>query len=331
MTQLYSRLASVGFPRKYLREIVLPGWWDDEIAHNPAGYTEGLMLLSRNLGLDLASMQNEAVPVGLRNLGPCKFKKSAATSDEELVLARIVATRVAELMFPAVPIPKKSLLTSASEIRQLILRTGAPWVSLASLVDYCWSVGLPVIHVSAFPPKTKKMDGLAYVRSGRYAIVLCKNSHHSAWLLFIVAHELGHIVLGHVGSNGVLVDEQVDRNSTDEEEKAANAFALELLTGNPECQVLPVGPRVSAQVLARAAYQAGVREQVDPGHLVLNCAYQMGNDFFAAANAALKLLEPQADAVGLVRSSMLAHLDKTMLSEDTYEFILRATQAGIPV
>jgi Zn-dependent peptidase ImmA (M78 family) len=328
MTQLYSRLGSVGFPRKYLREIVLPSWWDDEIAHNPAGYTEGLMLLSRNLGLDLASMQNEAVPVGLRNLGPCKFKKSIATSDEELVLARIVATRVVELISTAVPVPKTPLLTSASDIRQLILRTGAPWVSLAGLVDYCWSVGLPVIHVSAFPPKTKKMDGLAYVRSGRYAIVLCKNSHHSAWLLFIVAHELGHIVLGHVGSNGVLVDEQVDRNSTDEEEKAANAFALELLTGNPECQVFPVGPRVSARALARAAYQAGVHEQIDPGHLVLNCAYQMGNDFFAAANAALKLLEP---AVGLVRSRMLAHLDKTMLSEDTYEFILRAAQAGTPV
>src|SRR2546427_5974809 len=121
MTQLYSRLGSVGFPRKYLREIVLPSWWDDEIAHNPAGYTEGLMLLSRNLGLDLASMQNEAVPVGLRNLGPCKFKKSIATSDEELVLARIVATRVVELISTAVPVSKKLLLTSASEIRQLIL------------------------------------------------------------------------------------------------------------------------------------------------------------------------------------------------------------------
>ena len=63
MTQLYSRIGNVGFPRKYLREVVLPGWWDDEIAHNPAGYAEGLLLLSRNLGLDLASMQNEAVPV----------------------------------------------------------------------------------------------------------------------------------------------------------------------------------------------------------------------------------------------------------------------------
>ena len=326
MTQLYSRLGSVGFPRKYLREVVLPSWWDDEIAHNPAGYTEGLLLLSRNLGIDLASMQNEAVPVGLRNLGPCKFKKSAAINDDELVLARIVATKIVELISSAVQVLKIPLLTSASEIRQRILRTGVSWVDLASLVDYCWSIGLPVIHVSAFPPKAKKMDGLASVRSGRYAVVLCKNTHHSAWLLFILAHELGHIVRGHVGSDGVLVDEQVDRNSTDAEEKAANAFALELLTGNPKSQVFSVGP-VSARALARAAYQAGVHEQIDPGHIVLNCAYQMGNDFFAVANAALKLLEPQADAVGLVRSRMLAHLDKTMLSEDTYEFILRATRA----
>ena len=89
--------------------------------------------------------------------------------------------------------------------------------------------------------------------------------------------------------------------------------------------------RVGAGALARAAYQAGVDEQIDPGHIVLNCAYQMGSDFFAVAKAALKLLEPQADAVGLVRSRMLAHLDKTMPPADTYEFILRATQAGSPL
>jgi len=330
MTQLYSRLGSVGFPRKYLREIVLPSWWDDEIAHNPAGYTEGLLLLSRNLGLDLSSMQNEAVPIGLRNLGPCKFKKSATTSDEELMLARIVATRAVELISAAVPVPKKPLLMSATEIRQLILRAGAPWVNLAGLVDYCWSVGFPVLHVSAFPPKAKKMDGLAYARSGRSAIVLCKNTQYSAWLLFILAHELGHIVRGHINSDGVLIDEQVDRNSSDAEEKAANAFALELLTGNSQSQVFAVGP-VSARALAKAAYQAGVHERIDPGHIVLNYAYQMSSNGFAVANAALKLIEPHADAIGLVRSRMLAHLDKTKLSEDTYEFILRATRAGAQV
>jgi len=125
----------------------------------------------------------------------------------------------------------------------------------------------------------------------------------------------------------VLIDEQVDRNSSDAEEKAANAFALELLTGNAQSQVFAVGP-VNARALAKAAYQAGVHEQIDPGHIVLNYAYQMGSDYFAVANAALKLLEPHTDAVGLVRSRMLAHLDKTRLSEDTYEFILQITQTG---
>jgi hypothetical protein len=80
--------------------------------------------------------------------------------------------------------------------------------------------------------------------------------------------------------------------------------------------------------LARAALQAGVHEQIDPGHIVLNCAYQMGSDFFALANAALAQLEPHADAVAIVRSRMIAHLDKAKLPEDIYDFILRVTRAG---
>jgi hypothetical protein len=328
MTQLYSRLGSVGFPRKYLREIILPDWWDDEIAYNPAGYTEGLVILSRNLGLDLASMQNEAVPVGLRNLGPCKFKKAPATSEKELTLARILATRVVELISPAVPEPRNPLPTSASAIRQTILGTGARWVGLDSLLDYCWSVGLPVLHISAFPPGAKKVEGLASVRSGHYAVVLSKNGRHAAWLLLILTHELGHIVQGHVSRDGVLIDELVDRNSRDKEEQAANALALELLTGTPELRVLPMGPGRSARALARAALEVGVHEQIDPGHIVLNCAYQMGGDFFALANAALRQLEPHADAVALVRSRMIAYHDKTMLPKDTYDFILWVTQAG---
>ena len=328
MTQLYSRLGSVGFPRKYLREIILPDWWDDEIAHNPAGYAEGLMILSRNLGLDLASMQNEAVPIGLRNLGPCKFKKGPTTSEDELVLACALATRAVELISPAVPEPRNPLPTSASAIRQGILGTGARWVGLANLVDYCWSVGVPVLHISPFPPGAKKMEGLASASNGHYAVVLSKNAKHSAWLLFILSHELGHIVQGHVSMDGVLVDELVDRSSRDNEEKAANAFALELLTGTADLRVLPMGPRLSARALARAALDVGVHEQIDPGHIVLNCAYQMGGDFFALANAALKSLEPHADAMALIQSRMIAFLDKTKLPHDTYDFILRVTQAG---
>jgi hypothetical protein len=328
MTQLYSRLGSIGFPRKYLREVVLPEWWEDEIAHNPTGFAEGLLVLSRNLGLDLASLQNQSIPAGLRNLGPCKFKKTKSKGDQELAIARALGTRVAQLVAPAAPEPSKPFLSAPSSIRQSILAGGVHWVGLLELVGYCWAVGLPVLHVSALPPKSKKMDGLAWVHGVRKAIVLSKNVKSYAWMLFILAHELGHIALGHVSGDGALLDEEVDRDSRDREEQEANGFALELITGIPECEVVPIGPRVSARALAKAALQAGTRERIDPGHIVLNCAYQSGGNSFAVANAALRLLEPKADARQLIRSQMLAHLDETKLSEDTFRFILRVTNSG---
>lgn len=71
------------------------------------------------------------------------------------------------------------------------------------------------------------------VRVGsRYAIVLCRNHRYSAWPLFILAHELGHIARGHLKQDGLLVDD--DNWATDVEgaEKEANDFAVKLLTGN---------------------------------------------------------------------------------------------------
>ena len=69
------------------------------------------------------------------------------------------------------------------------------------------------------------------MKSGHYGIVLCKNAKHSAWLLFILTHELGHILRRHITRDGVLIDQGVD----------------------------PVGYKASAQSLARAALDAGTR------------------------------------------------------------------------
>ena len=52
--------------------------------------------------------------------------------------------------------------------------------------------------------------------------------------LFILAHELGHIALGHIEEDGVLIDESMDHNVQDQEEADANAFAIELLTGDKD-------------------------------------------------------------------------------------------------
>ena len=49
----------------------------------------------------------------------------------------------------------------------------------------------------------------------------------------------------------------------------------------------------------------------------------MGNHFFPVTNAALSLLEPNRDALGIVRQKMAEHLDWSSLPEDSSEFLMR--------
>src|SRR5262249_3747340 len=152
------------------------------------------------------------------------------------------------------------------------------------LIDYCWSLGIPVIHLSSFP-NAKRPDGLCASVKGRPVIVLCKKVMRSAWLLFILAHELGHVALGHIEDDGVLIDESMSDNVKDKEEDDANAFAIELLTGNADERFSSSGRWPNATQLAEVALETGTRLRIDPGHIVLNYAHTMGGPFWPIANA----------------------------------------------
>ncbi|QEH32904.1 hypothetical protein OJF2_13890 [Aquisphaera giovannonii] len=325
MADLYRRLKSVGLTKRKVRDFILPDWWDDQIAVNPAAFAEGISYISRHLGLDLASLRDPSGALRFRDTGVCKFKKSKGTSEDQLQLTRSLATRVAGLvnaatMEPCCPLPK-----TAAQMRSEILGQGQPWVSLSNLLDYCWSLGVPVVHLSSFLT-TRQPDGMAVKVRGRPVVVLCKKVKASAWLLFILAHELGHIALGHIPDNGVLIDENVDTNENDDEEAAANAFAIELLAGAKEAKFRAGGRWPNAEMLSQRARELGRELQIDPGHIILNYAHTMGKEFFPVANAAIgKLGGP--DAIGIVRRKLAQHLDWSRLPEDSSEFLMRVSQA----
>lgn len=218
-------------------------------------------------------------------------------------------------------------------MRREILGQGHSWVSLSNLIDYCWSLGIPVVHLS--PPEGKRPDGLAVKMRGRSVVVLCKQEQFTAWLLFVLAHELGHIVLGHIPDDGVLLDENVKTNLVDAEEEAANKFAIGLLTGDEERRYFTPGRWPNAVQLAKDARDIGRLHHVDPGHVVLNYAYTMGNGFWGVANAALAILEPRRDALGMVRRKLAEHLDWSNLPEDSSKFLMRVSKAekssGLPL
>jgi hypothetical protein len=327
MTDLYHRLSAIGLTRPFVRAVALPDWWDDEIAAVPAGYTEALLHLSRHLGLALDSLQDRSKPLALRDFGPCKFKKTAGTSDDDLALARAIGTRTAQLVATAMAEPFEQLPASALEVRLQILDQGACWIGLRELLNYCWSIGIPVVFLAQFPPHAKKMHGMTALFKGRPVIVLSKNQKSAAWILFILAHELGHILAGHLAEGTVLLDQDVDKNERDPEEDEANSLALELIAGESDFSVLTTGRWLKASELAKEAHEFGSQHHIDPGHIVLNYAHTMGDSFWGVANAALKHLEPGVNAPDLVRSILADKLNWSALPKDSCEFLMRITGA----
>lgn len=328
MTGLYRRLRGVGLTRSFVQKAILPEWWDDDLAMNPAGHAEGLLYLSRHLGLDLASLRDPDLPLSFREFGACKVKTSGGVADEDLALPRALATRSAQLAafatgLAASPPPADPLLA-----RREILGLGEPWVGLAGLTEYCWSLGIPVMHLSCFPAGRKRPDGLTVRVDGRPVIVLCKKSRFSAPLLFILAHELGHVALGHVDADGVLVDESIDRDAVDREEAEANAFAAGLLAGDEDTRLRTVGRWPDARQLAEMAGHHGRRIKVDPGHVILDYSRAMGKKLRALANAALTRVEPEGAGLETVRRALAANLDWSKLPETSSDFLMNACGAG---
>jgi hypothetical protein len=171
--------------------------------------------------------------------------------------------------------------------------------------------------------------GLAFRVNGRTAIVLCKEHAQPAWLSFILAHELGHLHHGHIAENGTLIDETMLDNVRDQEEEQADHYAIELLAGDTgPCYRAGRWPK--AHHLAQWAREYGNRNQVDPGHAILNFAYNAKNSFWPVANAALKLLNPNADAIGMIREKLAANLNWEKLPEDSCEFLMRITRQEMP-
>jgi hypothetical protein len=323
MAEVYKRLSGLGLPKTYVRATVLPSWWDDDAATSPAGLAEAKMLIARHVGIDLADLKGTETPKpGM--ITKYKFKKAKKSSGDDVDLARRLASQVAFLAAHAVAAPIVKLPTAA-EIRARLIDEGNPWIGLECLLDFCWTSGIPVLHVNNFPPGAKKMDGLSANVGGRPVIIISKEHRQPAWLLFILAHELGHIERGHIEEDEVLVDERVEVDSSDSEEIQANEFALELLCGDKKKTFVAADRWPNANQLAAEARRIGTKLQIDPGHIVLNYGNSMGRTFFPVANAALAMLNPSPDAVGLIQGRLAKNLDWSSLPEEAAEFVAKMT------
>jgi Zn-dependent peptidase ImmA (M78 family) len=325
MQDLYARLERAGIEKWYVREYVLPDWWDDEIAESSTGFLEAVGYIAKHLGIKPSDLRNEESSLSARDVAGARFKLRDGIHSDEVTWAQSIAVRAGEMAAYATPTSYHlSLDTTANSIRKDILENGAGWVSLENLLNLCWEVGVPVLHIPDVPGK--KMDGIVVGTDDRPAIVLSIDHKHKAKLLFILAHELGHIFHGHVGEGNVVIDEEYTPDADDSQEQQANQFAVELIFGESD---FAAGVRryIEAAELAEIARKYGIENQISPGALVLNAAYHDSRikNPWPRAHAALNKLDPDQDAPELIRSELRERLDWSLLPEESADFLTRVT------
>ncbi len=301
---------------------ILPDWWEEAIEH-PSGVFEVRGFVAKHFGL----MLGPDARLCPRPPVPTCFKTRNGTDVSKMASARALAGAVANLIAARTIPPWRGTLPSARNLRaEAVTRNLTPWVGLLDLLEACWSHGVPVVYLPTLPVTTPKMDGMVTRCGGRPVIILTKKASAPAWMLFVLAHEMGHIALDHLESQegSSIIDEDVseDGKGKDDQEKQADAYAIQLLTDGKNFSLS--GPSHFPRELATAAILKGRSDGIDPGHLILNAAKHTASDQtdpWKLAGAALKFIGEKTSPDDLCRRLLCKNIDQDALSDDSFEFL----------
>jgi len=300
-----------------------PTWWSDAADASSSAQAELRFSLARKLGMDPHSLLEDASEPRFVWRDEARFKHATAEGEQERAGITSFGVALGGVLLSATAGVVASPDLDARRLRDAILGT-QPYVRLLDLVAICWGVGIPVVHLRVFPFPQKRMAAMSVRVAGRSAILLGKDAMYPPHIAFYLAHELGHVALGHVDKQPVIIDFGIQDalpSADDPEEISADEFALELLTGEPQPKVLPTGAAVTAPALAKATLDASQDLGIEPGTLALCFGYSTQN--WAVANAAMRWIYSSASPVWEeVNKIALGQLDLDRVPDDVQPFLL---------
>ena len=156
------------------------------------------------------------------------------------------------------------------------------------------------------------------------AILLARAARYPAQAVFTLAHEIGHAALGHLGDAPALVDmeDPFAPSADDDQEIAADRFALELLTGSADPDIRIEASRFSARSLALAVSKAGPRHRIEPATLALCVGYK--RQAWQTAIGALRVLDPEPVNLGMEINRIAAgQLTWNSIGSDSFDWVER--------
>lgn len=273
---------------------VWPEWWSAEANGSLSATAELTYTVARRLGLSPRALFDGS-PQFLWH-DSTKFKNLGTTTDREQAILASFGTAVGRCALTATH-PAVLPVIDAQGVRDAILQR-ARFVELRELLNFCWATGIPVIKLRVFPLQQKRMQAMTVKVKGRYAILLGYESGYFARTAYILAHEIGHILRGHLENSDSLLDmeDPLRTSDLDAEEVDADRAAFILLTGRENLEVLASRQTYSASELVKAAAEAADQERIEPGILALCLGHATSR--WAQTFGALKMIPPGRQPVG---------------------------------
>jgi Zn-dependent peptidase ImmA (M78 family) len=318
--QLRWSLRSLGLSDTAI-EAAWPEWWSEAAEASTSAQSELRFSIARKLGLDPRSLLEDQPRFIWRD--EAKFKRLTTESELERAALASFGISVGRALLSATAPGVEQISADPRVLREMILRY-RPYITLDDLMVLSWGLGVPVIYLRVFPLQTKKMNGMLVQVGNRFAILLARDANYPAPIAFYLAHELGHAALGHTKDHAAVVefgDLLTERGKgRDDEENAADRFALELLTGMPEPQFLPEGSGFNAPAIADAALRNAEELKIEPGMIALCFGHSTGA--WPRVFASLKMIYSNPLPVWMaVNRVAFGQLDWTALSDDTRRFL----------
>jgi transcriptional regulator with XRE-family HTH domain len=188
-------------------------------------------------------------------------------------------------------------------------------VMLEPLLRWCWENGVVVVPMAA----KGGFSAAAWMIGDQPVVVVKEAPDYWAYWVFALAHELGHLGLGHVVSDGVVDVDSAREGSDDEQEQQANAFALDLLVPGHASMLCEIrrrseGPNAHKDFKWRAKDAAKARGYNEPLVLLVAAFGLTGvaapKDRWGSANNEAK---GEAGARTLVAQQFARHVDLDQL------------------
>lgn len=304
-------------------DAVWPAWWSSEAEGSVSAQAELRYTIARRLGISPRSLFDGPPRFVWRDAG--RFKNLGSATDLEQSILTSYSVAVGRSLIDGVPPAETASSPDPLVLRDAMLATSA-FVQLRQLLALCWGMGIPVIQATVLPLPRKRMYAVTVSRGSRYAILLALSTPHPARAAFILAHEIGHILRGHLRDDPVLLEmaDPLQTSDPDDEEAAADSFALALLTGQGSFEARANYANYNSHQVAEAVVREGANLRIDPGVLALCLAYSTGR--WPQSVAALEIVEGQkldsSDELStFINEAARRQIDWTRLSRDQAEYL----------